>query len=164
MKKILLVAVILVVSLCATLSADIRIRFSDGPYLGARGFGIGFVSGVINGLSIKNWVSNDNAFQFDIAWDLNYGGIGFGMAYLYHDFGIIQADRNKFPLYIGIKGWAVITNAGNTAAGVQIPLGIAWIPRDIPIDIFVQAEPGLSVVPDVRFAPGGGIGIRFWLN
>jgi hypothetical protein len=85
------------------------------------------------------------------------------VAYLIHNFDIIQADRNKFPLYFGIKGWGAFA-PGGTAAGIQVPLGIAWIPRDAPIDIFLQVEPGISVIPSVHFAPGGGFGIRFWLS
>jgi hypothetical protein len=167
MKKTVMLIMVVMLALSVPAFADVTIGghgFSDGPYLGARGLGIGIVGGVIAGLSIKNWVSYDNAFQFDVNWDLYQGGVGFGAAYLFHNFEIIQADHNKFPLYIGIKGWGVITNGGSVAAGIMVPLGIAWIPRDVPIDIFLQAEPGISVIPSVRFAPGGGMGIRFWLN
>jgi hypothetical protein len=167
MKKTGFFAAVLMFALSTAVFAEVSIgghSFSDGPYLGARGFGIGIVGGVIAGLSIKDWVSYDNAFQFDVNWDLYQGGIGFGAAYLFHNFGIITADNNKFPLYFGIKGWAVITNGGSVAAGMMVPLGIAWIPRDVPIDIFLQVEPGISVIPSVHFAPGGGAGIRFWLN
>ncbi len=166
MKKPILFIVVLLFALSAGLAAKVRIgghEVSDESYLGAKGFGIGIVLGVTNGLSIKNWVSRNNALQFDANWDLNYGAMGLGAAYLIHNFEFIEADNNKFPLYFGIKGWASFA-PGGIAAGIQVPLGIAWIPRRAPIDVFIQVEPGISVIPSVHFAPGGGIGIRFWLS
>ena len=168
MKKIVSFITVLLLTLSAAVVADVSINIgghevSNEAYLGAKGLGIGIVTGETNGLSIKSWVSHDHAFQFDANWDLYYGGFGIGAAYLIHNFDIIEADNNKFPLYFGIKGWIAFA-PGNTAAGIQVPLGMAWIPSSAPIDIFIQVEPGISVVPSVRFAPGGGIGIRFWLS
>ena len=166
MKKSLVLIFVILFAFGSLVTADVRIaghEFSEGHYLGARGLGIGIVLGAVDGLSVKNWVSRDNAFQFDANWDLNYGAFGFGAAYLIHNFNIIEADNNKFPLYFGIKGWAAFAPSAINA-GIQVPLGIAWIPRNAPIDVFAQLEPGISVIPSVHFAPGGGVGIRFWLN
>jgi hypothetical protein len=166
MKKSLMFTMVLLFAFVSAVSAEVRIgghAVSNEAYIGAKGLGIGIVLGAVNGLSVKNWISRDHAFQFDANWDLNYGGAGLGVAYLIHNFNIIEADNNKFPLYFGIKGWAAFAPAG-VAAGIQVPLGIAWIPRNAPIDIFMQVEPGISLIPSVHFAPGGGIGIRFWLS
>jgi len=166
MIKKLLMTMTAILLLVTVVSADVSIAghsAAGGAYAGSRGLGLGIVLGVVNGLSVKNWTSGSTAFQFDATWDLNYGGVGFGAAYLIHDFSIIRADDNKFPLYFGIKGWAALASHG-LAAGIQVPLGIAWIPRDAPIDVFLQIEPGISVVPAVRFTGGGGLGIRFWFN
>jgi hypothetical protein len=166
MKKAAVLALVLIFVFSATAAAKVRVAghgVSEGPYLGERGLGIGVVFGEINGLSIKNWVNRNSALQFDATWNLNYGGIGLGVAYLIHNFDILEADYNKFPLYFGIKGWAAFA-PGGVQAGIQVPLGIAWIPRNAPIDVFLQIEPGISVIPDVHFAPGGGLGIRFWLD
>lgn len=166
MKKSVLFVLLAAFLFGSTVTAEVRIaghKFSEGEYLGARGLGIGIVVGSVNGLSIKNWVSREHAFQFDLNWDLSYGALGIGAAYLIHNFSIIEADNNKFPLYFGIKGWADFASGGITA-GIQVPLGISWVPRNAPIDVFAQIEPGISIIPSMRFSPGGGIGIRFWLN
>src|ERR1035437_6975502 len=168
MKRISLFMVVLLFVSSVAYAAEVSINIGgdgikDEAYPGAKGVGIGIVKGETNGLSIKSWVSHDHAFQFDANWDLYYGGFGIGAAYLIHNFDIIEADNNKFPLYFGIKGWINFA-PGTVAAGIQVPLGMAWIPRSAPIDIFIQVEPGISIVPSVRFAPGGGIGIRFWLS
>ena len=166
MKKTFLMVLIALALFGTAVFGEVRIAghsAAGGSYAGSRGLGLGLVLGVVNGLSVKNWVSSDNAFQFDATWDLNYGGVGVGVAYLFHDFSIIKADNNKFPLYFGIKGWAAFA-PGGVAAGLQIPLGIVWIPREAPIDVFMQVEPGIALIPAVKFAGGGGLGIRFWFN
>jgi hypothetical protein len=166
MKKIFSLALALIFAISSIAAAEVWIAghaVTGDDYAGARGLGIGIVLGEINGLSVKNWVSRDNAVQFDFNWDVNYGGLGFGAAYLIHNFNIIEADNNLWPLYFGIKGWAAMSS-GTANAGIQVPLGFAWIPRTAPIDIFVQFEPGISVIPDMHFAPGGGLGIRFWFG
>jgi hypothetical protein len=166
MRKIILLALAMMLAISTAAAAEVWIgghTITDGDYAGARGLGIGIVLGEINGLSIKNWVSSEHAVQFDLNWDLNYGGIGIGAAYLIHNFNIIQADNNLFPFYFGIKGWAAFAS-GPASAGIQVPLGFSWIPKRAPIDVFVQIEPGISIIPDMHFAPGGGIGIRYWFG
>jgi hypothetical protein len=166
MKKIFVLVLISMLTISAAAAAEIRIgghEVGSEDYVAAKGFGVGIILGEIDGLSIKSWVSHDDAFQFDINWDLYYAGLGVGVAYLIHNFEAIQADNNKFPLYFGIKGWGSVYGS-NVAAGIQVPLGIAWIPRTAPIDIFAQIEPGIAVIPAMRFAPGGGVGIRYWFR
>ncbi len=166
MRKITVLVLAFAFAITSTAGAAVKIAghsVSSGTYLGAKGLGIGIVLGMINGLSLKTWVSSENALQFDANWDLTYGAIGFGAAYLIHNFNIIEATNNKFPLYFGIKGWGAFA-PGGVWAGIQVPLGFAWVPRNAPIDVFLQVEPGISVIPAVHFAPGGGIGIRFWLD
>ena len=166
MKKVVLFEMVLLLAFGAAVTAKVRVAghtVSDEAYLGAKGLGIGIVIGEINGLSLKNWISYNNALQFDATWNLNYGGIGVGAAYLIHNFHLLEADYNKFPMYFGIKGWVDFA-PGGVEAGIQVPLGISWVPRNAPIDVFLQIEPGISVIPAVAFAPGWGLGIRYWLK
>jgi len=166
MRRIFLFIAVLMFVMSSAAVADVEIaghKVTDANYAGTRGLGIGIIFGETNGLSVKNWVNANQAFQFDINWDLYYAGLGIGAAYLFHNFEMMTSDMNKFPVYFGIKGWASFSTGG-TAAGVQVPLGIAWIPKETPVDIFLEVCPGISLIPSVRFAPGGGLGIRYWLN
>jgi hypothetical protein len=169
MKKVMAIVMVLVFVLSVSAMAKTKVkiniaghRTSSASYLGDRGLGIGIEFGLSNGLDLKTWVSDDSALQFDLNWGWGWG-IGFGAAYLIHNFDIIEMTDSKVPLYFGIKG---AVGFGGNAVGVAIlvPLGIAWIPREYPIDVFLQIEPGLELFPATGFAYGGGIGIRYWLD
>jgi hypothetical protein len=168
MKKTILMILVLALALCMNLTAaSVSIGGhslnSGGTYLGDKGLGIGIYLGRTAALSVKTWVNRNDALQFDAGWDFNGGYIGLGAAYLIHNFDIIKVEGNKVPLYLGIKGYAGLWSGG-ADIGVQIPLGIDWIFRTAPIDIFLQIEPGIQIVPSTTPAWNGGIGIRYWLN
>ncbi|MGD0566563.1 MAG: hypothetical protein ABSA34_04435 [Candidatus Goldiibacteriota bacterium] len=138
---------------------------SDGNYLGDRGLGIGIQLGDNTALVLKDWVSRDNALQYDLGFNVYGKYLGLGVAYLIHNFDIIKVEDNKFPLYFGIKGFAALS--GNSLyAGVEVPLGIDWIFKRAPIDIFLEVDPGLQVIgPNgMVMAWGDGLGIRYWFN
>jgi hypothetical protein len=133
-----------------------------GGYKGARGFGAGIIIGLASGLSLKNWIDRTGAIQIDANWNFDYGAFGIGVAYLFHNFDLITGVReSKIPVYFGIKGWGAFSS-NSAVIGVQVPLGIVWIPRAAPIDVFLQFEPGLSIIPGTHWAYNAGIGIRYY--
>lgn len=133
-----------------------------GGYKGARGFGAGIIIGLASGLSLKNWLDRTSAIQIDANWNFDYGAFGIGVAYLFHNFNLITGVReSKIPVYFGIKGWGAFSS-NSAIIGVQIPLGIVWIPKAAPIDVFLQFEPGLSIIPGTHLAYNAGIGIRYY--
>jgi len=154
MRKFAIVYVLIFVCFAGVLNANAK-------YNGSKNFGVGIYMGYDAGLSFKSWMNRDNALQVDVNWNFNWGSMGVGAAYLVHNYEILKAEGSRLPVYFGIKGWANF-DPGGARAGVQVPLGISWIFRDAPIDIFVQIEPGIQVIPDMHFAPNGGVGIRFW--
>jgi len=134
----------------------------SGGYKGSRGFGIGIIVGLESGLSIKSWLDGTGAIQIDASWNFDYGAFGVGVAYLFHNFDLIRnVPDSKFPVYFGIKGFGAFASSA-AVIGVQVPLGIAWIPRAAPIDVFLQFEPGLSIIPGTHWAYNAGIGIRYY--
>lgn len=169
MKKVMVIMMALVLVFSASAFAKVKVAghelSSGGSYAGAKGLGIG-IQGGWNGwsnsaLSLKAWLANDAAAQFDLTWYFGWG-LGFGAAYLIHNFDIIEVDRNKFPLYFGIKAFGYF--GGGAVVGIQVPLGIAWVPKEYPLDVFLQIEPGITLVPGVANGTGGAIGIRYWLK
>ncbi|HPD19092.1 MAG TPA: hypothetical protein PLF61_05470 [Candidatus Goldiibacteriota bacterium] len=130
-------------------------------YKGARGFGAGIVVGLASGLSLKSWIDKTSAIQIDANWNFDYGAFGVGVAYLMHNFDLITGVQDsKFPVYFGIKGWGAFSE--DVDIGIQIPIGIVWIPRTAPIDVFFQIEPGLTIIPSTHGAHNAGIGIRYY--
>lgn len=139
-----------------------------------RGFGLGIIIGEPTGLSAKLWTSPRTALDFGLGWSLGgdriskyegyYTGesrIHFHMDYLWHSFDAIHSTE-RFPLYYGVGG-RINTGAGyKNSAAVRGVLGILWLPRRTPIDVFLELVPALQLVPSTGFGIDAGIGARYF--
>ncbi|HTK82614.1 MAG TPA: hypothetical protein VL633_10010 [Bacteroidota bacterium] len=141
-----------------------------------RKFGLGVILGEPTGISAKLWTSPGTAFDFGLGWsvggdrisryDGSYDGgsrIHFHMDYLWHSFDAITSSE-RFPLYYGIGG-RINTGAGYTSsAAVRGVLGIAWMPHETPVDIFLEVVPSLQLTSSTGFAIDAGIGARYFFQ
>ncbi len=141
-----------------------------------RKFGLGVIVGEPTGLSAKLWTSEKNAFDFGLGWSLggdriskydgSYNGgsrVHFHMDYLWHSFDAISSTE-RFPLYYGIGG-RINTGAGyNSSTAVRGVLGIAWLPHDTPIDVFIEIVPSLQLSSSTGFAIDAGLGARYFFE
>jgi hypothetical protein len=139
-----------------------------------RRFGLGVIIGEPTGISAKLWISPVNALDFGLGWSVggdrvgNYKGgfdggsrVHFHMDYLWHWFDAIHSSE-RFPLYTGVGG-RINTGAGyDASAAVRGVLGIAWLPRQTPIDVFIELVPSLQIVPSTGFGIDAGLGARFF--
>ncbi len=128
-----------------------------------RKFGIGFIFGEPSGASAKYWTSSSTAFDFAIGWGSILGGGDsrghFHMDYLWHSFDAISSSE-RFPVYYGVGGR--VNTGGGSSFGARGVIGIAWMSRDTPIDIFVEFVPTLELAPSTDFVLEGGLGIRYF--
>jgi len=139
-----------------------------------RKFGLGVIIGEPTGISAKLWTSSITAFDFGLGWSMggdrigNYGGIynggsrtHFHMDYLWHAFEAIHSTE-RFPLYYGIGG-RINTGAGyNSSLAVRGVFGIAWMPRETPVDVFLEIAPSLQLTSSTGFAIDASIGARYF--
>ena len=139
-----------------------------------RPFGLGIIIGEPTGLSAKLWTSADNAFDFGLGWSVGgdrisrfngtYGGgsrVHFHMDYLWHSFHAIHSSE-RFPLYYGIGGRFNSGGGYNSSVAVRGVLGIAWLPRETPIDVFLEVAPSLQLTPSSGFGIDAGLGARYY--
>lgn len=139
-----------------------------------RGFGLGVIIGEPTGVSAKLWTSPVNAFDFGLGWSIGGDGIGkhegnhdggsrihFHMDYLWHSFEAIHSSE-RFPLYYGFGG-RINSGAGYEASvAVRGVFGIAWLPHNTPIDVFLELGPSLQLIPSTGFVLDAGIGARYF--
>ena len=135
----------------------------QGSVAQERRFGLGVIIGEPTGISAKLWTSPVNAFDFGLGWSMGGDRIGkydgyynggsrvhFHMDYLWHSFEAIHSTE-RFPLYYGIGG-RINTGAGyNSSLAVRGVLGIAWLPRATPIDVFLELAPSLQLTSSTGF-------------
>ncbi len=139
-----------------------------------RKFGLGVIIGEPTGVSAKLWTSNTNALAFGVGWSVEgYRINGFDSDYdnvtrthihadyLWHSFYAISPN-GQFPLYYGIGGRI---NTGPQYSGtfaVRGIIGIEWLPRNTPLDIFIEVVPSLQLVSSTGIGIDAGIGARFF--
>lgn len=161
------------IALCLFLATQVSV--AQGSVPGDRKFGLGIILGEPTGLSAKYWTSGTTAFDFGLGWGWGGDRIGgryrgyydggsrihFHMDHLWHSFTAIESTE-RFPLYYGIGG-RINTGAGYSSSfAVRGVIGIAWMPRDTPIDLFLELAPSLQLTSQTGFAIDGGFGFRYF--
>jgi hypothetical protein len=126
-------------------------------------FGLGLMFGEPTGLSAKYWNSASTAFDFGLGFGLAGGENDFHMHadYVWHSFSAIGSTE-RFPVYYGLGG-SVGGGHGSTLAARGV-LGIAWMSRESPIDIFLEFVPAWQLAPSMDIILQGGVGIRYFFQ
>ena len=155
------------ITLCAVLGVQ-------GAVAQDHGFGLGVIIGEPTGISAKFWTSSVHAFDFGLGWSIGGDRIGkheeyyeegsrvhFHMDYLWHAFNAIHSSE-RFPLYYGIGGRINTGGGYDPSLAVRGVFGIAWLPHNTPIDVFLELVPSLQLTPSTGFGIDAGIGARYF--
>lgn len=122
-------------------------------------FGLGLMVGEPSGVSIKSWNSKFSAFNVGAAWSLSDNqAVHLHADFLMHSWFSENDDRLAF--YYGIGGRIIF--ADNPNAGARIPLGLNYVFKTFPFDLFVEAVPILDFTPSTKLAGNGAFGIRYY--
>ncbi len=92
--------------------------------------------------------------------------------YLIHNFRAIHA-REKFGIYYGpgvaLDYWrggyyypTYDRSGGFTQLGVRGVIGLTWLPRASPFDLFLELAPVIEIFPFPDFGMNGGFGGRYY--
>ena len=129
--------------------------------LAGEEIGIGVIVGEPTGLSGKMWMSNNTAIDLGLAWSFS-GENTFHIHgdYLWHNFSLINVEKGKLPLYFGVGARARFGT--DTQFGIRFPVGLAYLFKQAPIDIFLEFAPIMDLIPDTKFDFNGAIGARFF--
>jgi len=135
--------------------------------------GIGVVLGEPTGISYKNWVSSNQAFDLGAAWSFT-GDASFTLFgdYLLHNFSILNntklisrlSDRSgNFPLYFG-AGARIRFEDNDTEFGIRIPVGLSYFTREHPLELFGEIVPIVDLAPETEVELNGGVGVRYYFK
>ncbi len=142
-----------------------------------QGLGAGIVLGNPSALSAKLWINDKTAIDFAVAFSFSDYFLVHSN-YLMHFPGFFKSSNpyvNQFTPYLGFGGVFVIAQkerfsndgyvgkkSGEFGLGIRVPLGVEWIPREVPIGVFLEVAPGLAVAPATSSFIQGGLGIRYY--
>jgi hypothetical protein len=135
---------------------------STSVHAGQGRFGLGVILGEPTGISAKYWNGKTTAIDGAIAWSFeDESALHLHMDYLIHAFGIIDISEGSLPLYYGIGGRFKFQKKDDRV-GIRIPLGMAYIFRKAPLDIFFEIVPILELIPSTKIGLNAAIGIRYF--
>lgn len=134
-----------------------------------EGIGLGITVGQPTGISIKEFLTKEQAYQASVAWSFTTDGnrsfqsgyIEINGDYLWHSYEIFQVPHGNFPVYAGLG--ARYISKSYPSLGVRMPLGLSYIFQDAPMDIFAELVPIMNLMPATTFEIAGGVGFRIYL-
>ena len=133
-----------------------------------RNFGLGLMVGEPTGLSAKLWTSGDNALAFGLGWstyhprfDESGTRIHIHMDYLWHSFDAIRSEE-RFVWHYGLGGRFKNIGGDSGSFAVRGVGGISWIPRQTPIDVFLELAPSFEITPSAGFGLDAALGARYY--
>jgi hypothetical protein len=125
-------------------------------------FGAGLMVGEPTGLSLKYWLNQDFAIDGGVAQSFHRdNGLQLHSDVLWHKFGLFESSHGRCVPYIGV-GVRGKFESGDDAFGFRLPIGIAYMLDQHPIDVFFEVAPILDVTPSVRGSFNVAAGARFW--
>jgi hypothetical protein len=137
----------------------------------AGGFGLGIVLGEPTGLTAKGFFAQEHALQAHLGFAFGKNSrIHVVVDYLYHFHNVIPplGTAGFLAPYLGVGGLVSLrTNAPkkdekDVSLGVLIPLGLSFVIRTIPIEIFLEVAPGIGILPGTFAIIDGGLGARYY--
>jgi hypothetical protein len=129
-----------------------------------EGFGIGVIVGEPTGFSIKQWLSTKTAFDAAIAWSFaRESSFHLHADYLMHSFDEFNTTE-AVPVYYGIGGRLKTSKGGDARLGVRGVIGIGYLFREAPVDLFFEMAPILDVTPNTELSINGGFGARYFIR
>jgi hypothetical protein len=144
---------------------------SGGGQVGG-GFGIGLQLGIPTGVTGYFGLGGGQAVQFAVGF--GGGSLLLGrIDYTLH-FPIVSVDPGTIDLYVGggvfvgafpYFGYYYFGNpffVSPLLVGLEVPLGARWRFHRLPIDLFIELVPAISVLPGLGFGLGGALGGRFY--
>lgn len=151
MSKIKNIAILFTIIFISTINAQ------------SNGIGVGLIVGEPTGISGKYWTGSTTAFDAGLAWSfIDENAFQIHADYLFHNIRLITISEGKLPFYYGIG--ARLKTAHDVQLGVRVPLGLAYLFQNVPIDIFVEVVPILDLIPKTDFQISVALGARYFFN
>ena len=155
--------------LCASMDAAAPPPALDGA---PQGIGVGLVAGDPSGLSLAYRPPDSDAYlQAAAGWSLSDEKVSINLDYMYTIITFDSPDDPSltFPVYVGAGarvrvGRDELISDFNRASsiGARIPVGVAFTPQNVAMDIYLELVPTLVILPETTITVGAGIGIRVY--
>jgi hypothetical protein len=143
---------------------------------GGRRVGIGLEIGAPTNLNAKFMLGLNHGIVVGVGAGIWYdASLSLHSDYLFHPL-VMNFDDVSFSGYVGGGLWASVGYPGSHlgyyrpflpgvqpfAAGARVPLGLNLAFNEVPIEVFFELVPALSLFPGFGVFGQGGLGARFY--
>lgn len=153
MKKIIICSLVLIVA-AGTLFGQ------------SKRFGLGIVVGEPTGFTAKYWLSPVNSLNAAIAWsvfdDNSFEAFYIHIDHVFYYYDLFRVQSGKAPVFIGVGGRFYFPRHDDTKIGFRIPMGLAYMFEQVPIEIYGEIAPVINIVPETDVDLDGGVGFRYF--
>ncbi len=122
-------------------------------------YSLGVILGVPTGVDLKIQNTKDTFIELSLNFDTQINFFELHLEYLKQNYKLIPKEElsGDLPVFWG-PGIYIITQE---KMGLKFTLGVEYIFKEIPFNIFVKISPCINIVPSISvyFAPS--IGIRY---
>lgn len=126
---------------------------------GEFSLGIGAISP--NGITAKYWTTDRVAIDIFGEWSINAKEYHAHTDILVHDFDKIQWEDSLIAVYYGVGAMAKFREDKDTRVSVRVPIGVAYYLSEVPVELFGETAPRISVFPSTNFGLDVMIGARY---
>lgn len=133
----------------------------------SKRIGFGIVAGDPTGITAKGYIGPKLAIDGIASWSFVDEAFTLIGDVTYEFFNLsVNSNTVSVPFYAGAGAKLAFDqggkNNGKTAFGIRAPVGIAVQWLNHPVEIFIEAGPGVEVAPSTEFDLTGGIGARYY--
>lgn len=130
-----------------------------------KGFGLGIIVGEPTGFSGKYWIDESHALDFGLAYSFAHPVKTFSLHadYVIHNESLIHSTQ-RLPVYYGAGGRIHFGNGDGNTLGVRGVAGIAWLVREVPVDIFFELAPVFNLFPSTSLHLDFAFGGRYYFG
>ncbi len=125
--------------------------------------GLGIMLGEPTGISIKHWISENNALNLGLAYSLvtSESKFSFHFDYIKHTGNFIDTDED-IPLYYGFGIRYKFIDGKKSNVGARGVIGTVWINKELPFDVFFEVAPVFDLIPSTSLGIDMAIGGRYY--
>lgn len=148
-----------------------------------RTLGVGLQLGYPTSLTVKYMVQPDQGLVGGIgglsAFAYSDPALTLHVDYLYHPTVLTSGEAFIVTWFIGGGGQIIVNNNPSQRAffpdlpyyrsptqlwlAARLPIGVALAMKQVPLEIYLEADPSVLVFPSLGFGIGASIGARFYL-
>ncbi|MBN1150037.1 hypothetical protein JXA84_02320 [candidate division WOR-3 bacterium] len=129
-------------------------------------FGLGIVVGEPTGFTAKYWLSPVNSLNGAVAWsvfdDNSFEALYLHIDHVFYYYDLFRVQTGKAPVFIGVGGRFYFPKHDDTKIGFRIPMGLAYMFDQVPIEIYGEIAPVINIVPETDVDLDGGVGFRYF--